>query len=73
MSIGSPLRASRINGEEGGMVTVLVVLLVLMLFGALPVWPYSAQWSYYPSGGLGLLVLILLIVLLAGRGRMRRI
>jgi hypothetical protein len=55
------------------MTTLLVVLLVLMLFGALPVWPYSAHWSYYPSGGLGLIVLILLVALLASRGRMRRI
>ncbi len=55
------------------MMTLLVVLLVLLLFGALPVWPYSAHWSYYPSEGLGLLVLILLIVLLASRGRLRRV
>jgi len=43
--------------------TVLIVLLVLLLLGALPAWPYSAQWGYYPSSGLGLLLLI--IVLLA--------
>lgn len=49
------------------MSTVLVVLLVLLLVGALPTWPYSANWGYYPSGGVGLIVLILLILLLTGR------
>jgi hypothetical protein len=47
--------------------TLLVILLVLLLLGALPVWPYSAGWGLYPSGGLGLVVLILVILLLAGR------
>jgi hypothetical protein len=41
--------------------------LVLLLVGALPTWPYSNSWGYYPSGGLGLIVLILLILLLSGR------
>jgi hypothetical protein len=49
------------------MVTILVVLLVLALVGALPSWPYSRSWGYYPSGGLGLIVLILVILLLTGR------
>jgi hypothetical protein len=49
------------------MVTILVVLLVLALVGALPSWPYSRGWGYYPSGGLGLIVLVLLILLLMGR------
>lgn len=47
---------------------IIVVLLVLLLVGALPTWPYSSGWGYYPSGGLGLLVIILIIVLLT-RGR----
>ena len=47
--------------------TILVVVLILLLIGALPTWPYSANWSYYPSGGLGLVVIILLILLLTGR------
>jgi hypothetical protein len=47
--------------------TVLLVLLVLMLLGALPTWPHSRTWGYYPSGGLGLLVAILIILLLLGR------
>jgi len=49
------------------LVTILVVLLVLMLIGALPSWPYSRSWGYYPSGGLGLVVLILVVLLLMGR------
>ena len=49
------------------MVTILVVILLLALIGALPTWPYSRGWGYYPSGGVGLLVLILVILLLLGR------
>jgi hypothetical protein len=47
--------------------TILLVLLILMLFGALPTWPHSKNWGYYPSGGLGLLLAILIILLLLGR------
>ena len=46
--------------------TVLIVILVLLLVGALPTWPHSKSWGYYPSGGLGLILLILLILLLLG-------
>jgi hypothetical protein len=46
---------------------LLVVVLVLLLLGALPTWPYSASWGYYPSGGLGLVLLIVLILVLARR------
>ena len=49
------------------MVTILIVILVLALVGALPTWPYSRGWGYYPSGGVGLIVLILIILLLLGR------
>jgi hypothetical protein len=49
------------------MVTLLIVLLVLMLVGAAPSWPYSRSWGYYPSGGLGLVLLIVVILLLTGR------
>jgi len=49
------------------MVTILIVILVLALIGALPTWPYSRGWGYYPSGGVGLIVLILLVLLLLGR------
>lgn len=47
--------------------TILLVVLVVLLIGALPTWPYSSGWGYYPSGGLGLVVVILLILLLMGR------
>jgi hypothetical protein len=45
--------------------TVLIILLILLLLGALPTWPYSTGWGYYPSGGLGLLLVILIILVLA--------
>ena len=47
--------------------TILLIVLVLMLVGALPTWPHSREWGYYPSGGIGLIVLILIILLLSGR------
>lgn len=46
---------------------ILIVLLVLLLLGALPTWPYSTGWGYYPSGGLGLILLIIIILAIAGR------
>jgi hypothetical protein len=49
------------------MSTILIIILVLLLIGALPTWPHSRSWGYFPSGGLGLLLLILLILLLTGR------
>lgn len=45
---------------------ILLILLVILLLAAVPVWPYSRSWGYYPSGGLGLVLLILLILLLFG-------
>ena len=49
------------------MSTILLVILVLLLVGALPTWPYSNGWGYYPSGGLGLIVVVVLILGLMGR------
>ena len=49
------------------MYTILLVLLILLLLGALPTWPYSRSWGYYPSGGLGLVLLIVLVLILVGR------
>lgn len=49
------------------MLTILVLILLLLALGTLPAWPYSRGWGYYPSGGLGLVVLILVILLLLGR------
>jgi hypothetical protein len=46
--------------------TILLIIIVLLLVGALPTWPYSAGWGYYPSGGLGLILLVLLILALLG-------
>jgi len=47
--------------------TILLIVLILLLIGALPTWPHSQKWGYYPSGGLGLILLILLILLLLGK------
>jgi hypothetical protein len=50
-----------------GLGTILLIVLILMLIGAIPTWPHSRNWGYGPSGGLGLVVIILLILLLTGR------
>ena len=47
--------------------TLLLIILILLLVGAVPSWPYSRDWGYYPSGGLGLVVLIVIVLLLLGR------
>lgn len=47
--------------------TILIIVLVLLLIGVLPTWPHSANWGYFPSGGLGLVLLILIILVLTGR------
>jgi hypothetical protein len=47
--------------------TILIIVVILMLVGAMPTWPHSREWGYYPSGGLGLVLLILVILLLLGR------
>jgi hypothetical protein len=49
------------------MSTILLIILVLLVLGALPTWPYSTGWGYFPSGGLGLVLVILLILVLMGR------
>ena len=49
------------------MTTILLIIVILLLVGALPTWPHSSGWGYYPSGGLGLLLLILIILMLTGR------
>jgi hypothetical protein len=49
------------------MFTILIIILVLFFVGALPTWPHSRKWGYYPSGGLGLVLLILIILLVLGR------
>jgi hypothetical protein len=47
--------------------TILLIVLIMMLVGAFPTWPHSRSWGYYPSGGIGLLVVILVVLLLLGR------
>jgi Protein of unknown function (DUF3309) len=47
--------------------TILLVVLIVLLLGALPTWPYSTGWGYYPSGGMGLLLIVLLVLVVTGR------
>jgi hypothetical protein len=63
------LSGARSDGAARGqaMSTILLIILIVILVGALPTWPYSSGWGYYPSGGIGLVVVILLILLLIGR------
>lgn len=48
------------------MSTILLIILILLLIGALPAWPYSSGWGYYPSGGLGLILLVVIVLALTG-------
>jgi hypothetical protein len=54
-------------GKERTMSTILLVILVLLLLGVLPLWPYSSSWGYFPSGGLGLILIIVIILAVTGR------
>lgn len=56
-----------IVGKTITMSTILLIILILLLVGALPTWPYSSGWGYYPSGGLGLVVVVLIVLLFLGR------
>jgi len=47
--------------------TILIIVVILMLVGSMPTWPHSREWGYYPSGGLGIVLVILIILLLLGR------
>ena len=47
--------------------TIILIILILLLLGALPTWPYSSGWGYYPSGGLGLVLIIVIVLVLMGR------
>ena len=49
------------------MSTILLVILIVLLLGALPTWPYSSGWGYYPSGGLGVVLLVLIVLVVLGR------
>jgi Protein of unknown function (DUF3309) len=60
--------AQNLQNEKNIMLgTILLIVLILMLVGALPTWPHSKGWGYYPSGGMGLLLIILVVLLLSGR------
>lgn len=61
------MRQNRFGAGNMTLGTILLIILILILLGALPTWPYSRSWGYFPSGGLGLVVVILLILLLMGR------
>jgi len=56
-----------VNKERLFMSTILLIVLILLLIGALPTYPYSRDWGYYPSGGIGLVLIILLVLMLFGR------
>lgn len=62
----TPRKSNKTRGDAM-LRTVLIIVLILFLLGALPVWPYSASWGYYPSGGLGLLLIVAIILVIAGR------
>jgi len=64
---GCELKQWVFGGGDMSTTTILLIVLILLLVGALPTWPYSGGWGYYPSGGLGLVVLILIVLLLLGR------
>jgi hypothetical protein len=68
--IGEPLPAlSRCAQKRGNVMlsTILIIVLVLLLIGALPTWPYSSGWGYYPGGGLGLILVVVIVLALVGR------
>ena len=60
-------KAEFVNKERRFMSTILLIVLILLLIGALPTYPYSRDWGYYPSGGIGLVLIILLVLMLFGR------
>ena len=59
-------RPDTVWGKDA-MSTILLIILIILLLGALPTWPYSSGWGYYPSGGLGLILLIVIVLLVLGR------
>ena len=57
----------RLGERESPMSTVLLLVIVLLAIGAMPAWPHSRNWGYYPSAGLGVIVLVMLLLLFSGR------
>jgi hypothetical protein len=67
---GTPFPAFPKHAQKRGNVmlsTILIIVLILLLVGALPTWPYSGGWGYYPGGGLGLVLIIVIVLALSGR------
>jgi hypothetical protein len=60
-------RSGTETAKEAAVITLLIIILVLMFVGATPAWPYSREWGYGPSGALGIIVLLLVILALTGR------
>ena len=67
LSAGLEATTSVTDRKEAAMGTILLIVLVLLLVGALPTWSHSSNWGYFPSGGLGLVVLVLLVLVFTGR------
>jgi hypothetical protein len=66
--VSNVLLAGLARSEEHSMLgTILIIILILLLIGALPTWPYSTGWGYYPGGGLGLILIIVILLVVAGR------
>jgi hypothetical protein len=67
--VAFPTFSCRVGVERGTPMlgTILIIILILLLIGALPTWPYSGGWGYYPGGGLGLILVIVIILVLFGR------
>jgi hypothetical protein len=65
--VGYSRKTEKLENAEESMGTILIIILVLLLLGALPTWPYSSGWGYYPSGGLGLILLIIIVLVVTGR------
>jgi hypothetical protein len=65
----TPTFSAWVGTERGGIMlgTILIIILILLLIGALPTWPYSTGWGYYPGGGLSLVLIIVVILVLIGR------
>jgi Protein of unknown function (DUF3309) len=64
---GLRFQAGLDRSEETMLGTILIILLILLLIGALPSWPYSSGWGYYPGGGVGLILVIVIVLVLVGR------
>jgi Protein of unknown function (DUF3309) len=67
MSVGYHVQSSDFHLKEEKVITILLVILVLMLIGSAPAWPYSRGWGYAPSGTLGVVLIVLLLLALSGR------